>query len=144
MRGQNKINYNTLALWKNRQDNPPQRRASKDKQDFERKISRRRKDAKKKMNIQHRTSNVQRRMKKRTPNSEHSTTPRRGFFFSFPCSSVGMHTIWVSTLEHGNQAKYLNLTWNINLSSHNHAGAWLLVSLWLICFDQPRLGVVNC
>ncbi|MCK4618803.1 MAG: hypothetical protein KAT52_02560, partial [Desulfobacterales bacterium] len=53
---------------------------------------------------EHRTSNVQRRMKKRTPNSEHSTTPRRGFFFSFPCSSVGMHTIWVPTLEHGNQA----------------------------------------
>ncbi len=24
-------------------------------------------------------------------------------FFSFPCSSVGMHTIWVPTLEHGNQ-----------------------------------------
>ena len=24
--------------------------------------------------------------------------------FSFPCSSVGMHTIWVPTPEHGNQA----------------------------------------
>ena len=26
-------------------------------------------------------------------------------FFSFPRSSVGMHVIWVPTLEHGNQAE---------------------------------------
>ncbi len=32
------------------------------------------------MNVEHRTSNVQHRIKKRTSNTEHSTTPRRGFF----------------------------------------------------------------
>ena len=26
--------------------------------------------------------------------------------FSFPCSSVGMHAIWVPTQEHGNQANF--------------------------------------
>ena len=26
-------------------------------------------------------------------------------WFSFPCSSVGMHTVWIPTLEHGNQAE---------------------------------------
>jgi hypothetical protein len=33
-----------------------------------------------KMNVEHRTSNVQHRIKKQTSNTEHSTTPRRGFF----------------------------------------------------------------
>jgi len=32
------------------------------------------------MNVEHRTSNVQHRIKKQTSNTEHSTTPRRGFF----------------------------------------------------------------
>ena len=32
------------------------------------------------MNVEHPTSNVQHRIKKQTSNTEHSTTPRRGFF----------------------------------------------------------------
>ena len=44
--------------------------------------------------------NVQHRIKKRMLNIEDL------IFFSFPCSSVGMHTIWVPTLEHGNQVEF--------------------------------------
>ena len=58
----------------------------------------------KKMNVQHRTSNIEHRIKER--NYPQINADERGYiYFSFPCSSVGMHTIWVATREHGNQGR---------------------------------------
>jgi hypothetical protein len=57
------------------------------------------------LNIEHRTLNVEPRLGVDEIGEfmlrDRSAPP---VYFSFPCSSVGMHAIWVPTLEHGNQA----------------------------------------